>query len=285
MDLDYLDDFSGNSYTGTFIEKEIWNLIVSGHSSGIDNMNIDNKMYNDFCEGRTNSILRIYGWKKPCISLGYSQEPAEELDIALCEKYGWDIVKRITGGGIVFHNTSEITYCLVTSPNNVILPKGLIESCTFISKAIILGLEEIGVKAQLSDTYNSILKSKWSGRNYQLPVSLLQSIQMKESKKKNSVSKICFAEPARYEIMVNDKKLVGNAQKRNKRALLQHGSIPLDKTDPKIFDALKNEEDRKSLVKNSTSIRSVLKKNIMRSKVIDALIKGFEKGFGIKFNK
>jgi lipoate-protein ligase A len=283
MDIDDFEGYNPEANTNTAVEKQDWNLVISEPLTGLENMNIDNEMYFDFENNKIDSTLRIYGWNKPCISLGYTQDKEKELDIDLCEKFGWDVVKRITGGGIVFHNTNEITYSLVTSTNNVILPKGLIESCSFISKAIILGLETIGIKAKLSDTYNSILKSKWSGRNYQLPVSLLQSIQMKENLKKGAFSRVCFSEPVKYEIMANGKKLVGNAQKRSKKVLFQHGSIPLDKTDPKTYQLLKNEDDRKNIQKNSTSIREILKKNIQRSKVIEALIKGFEKGFGIKF--
>ncbi len=38
----------------------------------------------------------------------------------------------------------------------------------------------------------------------------------------------CFARTGAFEIEVGGKKLVGSAQRRSRRALLQHGSIPLD---------------------------------------------------------
>ena len=270
-------------YTDSTVEKHIWDLVVSGSLSGNENMKVDNKMLNDFEEGKIGSTLRIYGWSKPCISLGYSQKLAKELDIKLCQELGWDVVRRITGGGIVFHNTEEVTYSLVTSLDSVVLPKGLVESCSFISKAIILGLEGIGVKAELSDTYNSILRSGWSGRNYQLPISLLQSIKVEEKRKKNSFSKVCFSQPVKYEIMVSGKKLVGNAQKRGKKVLFQHGSIPLQKNNSQIYKVLKDKEVKQDIDMKSTTIREVLKKKVNREKIISALVKGFEKGFGIKF--
>ncbi|MCX6555438.1 MAG: hypothetical protein NTZ12_10605, partial [Candidatus Aminicenantes bacterium] len=37
----------------------------------------------------------------------------------------------------------------------------------------------------------------------------------------------CFSFPTPNEIEVNGKKIIGSAQKRDKQALLQHGSIPL----------------------------------------------------------
>ena len=43
-----------------------------------------------------------------------------------------------------------------------------------------------------------------------------------------STSTICFKEVSAYEIVVNNRKIVGSAQFRNQCRFLQHGSVPVD---------------------------------------------------------
>ncbi|NJL93486.1 MAG: hypothetical protein HC915_07010 [Anaerolineae bacterium] len=51
-------------------------------------------------------------------------------------------------------------------------------------------------------------------------------------------SAICFETPADYEITVAGKKLIGSAQLRRHKAVLQHGSLPLQGDIGRICDVL-----------------------------------------------
>jgi lipoate-protein ligase A len=175
-----------------------WQLIVSPKLPGQKNMETDLKLFNNFEQGSIPSTLRIYSWKPRCISVGYSQD--------LIRKDGWDVVKRPTGGGIVFHNETEVTYSLVTDLNNPILPEGMVPSYKKISEAIVHGLKALGIDAEIT----SNLKPQTSK---QIPISKTQ---------------LCFSYPAEYEIVADGKKIVGSAQKRGKKALLQQGSICIE---------------------------------------------------------
>src|SRR3990167_7314802 len=105
---------------------------------------------------------------------------------------GWDIVKRPTGGGIVFHNEAEVTYSIVTEIGNPLLPKGLVPSYKKISEAVVAGLAGIGVAAELQ-TSNIKLQNKSKSPN------------------QKSRTSLCFSFPAEYEIVVSGKKIVGSA--------------------------------------------------------------------------
>jgi len=197
-----------------------WQLIVSPRLPGSANMQTDLKLFHDFEKGLIPSTLRIYSWKPKCISVGYSQD--------LVKKNGWDVVKRPTGGGIVFHNETEVTYSLVTDLNNPILPEGMIPSYKKISEAILLGLKSLNINAEIAP----------------------------RTPRPASRSSLCFDLPAEYEIVVGGKKIVGSAQKRGKKALLQQGSI---------------------------CIEEYLGINVKFDDVKDALIAGFSKTLGIQF--
>ena len=53
--------------------------------------------------------LRLYGWQPPAVSLGYFQDYSA---IAPALPPGMDVVRRITGGGAIWHE-HEVTYSLV----------------------------------------------------------------------------------------------------------------------------------------------------------------------------
>lgn len=167
-----------------------WQLIVSPRLSGSANMQADLDLFNDYEAGKIPSILRVYSWKPKCISVGYTQKAIE--------KDGWEVVKRPTGGGIVYHDEGEIAYSVITALDNLILPKGLIPSYKRISEAIVYALKKFGVAAEIH----------------------AQKVTAGQQR-----SNLCFEQPMEYEIVVEDKKIVGSAQKRGKKAMLQQGAI------------------------------------------------------------
>ncbi|MFH1709828.1 MAG: lipoate--protein ligase family protein [bacterium] len=185
--------------------------------SGKYNMEYDLFLFNNFEEGTVSPTLRIYGWKTPCISLGHAQDPEKELNIANCRKNGIEIVKRPTGGGIVFHNEHEVTYSLICGKDETKLPEGLVGSYKFISNIVIKALRKFGLNAELSDTRHS------------------------------EQARLCFSFPASYEITLEGSKIVGSAQKRGKKALLQQGSIFVRNSDLKPADFIKNCIDFKAI--------------------------------------
>jgi len=185
--------------------------------SGKYNMEYDLYLFNNFEQGSVPSTFRVYGWEGPCISLGYTQDPDKELNTANCKKYGIEIVKRPTGGGIVFHNEFEVTYSFICDKDDERLPKGLVESYVSISNIVIEALKKVGVSADISDTRHS------------------------------EQARLCFSFPASYEITLEGHKIVGSAQKRGKKALLQQGSIFVKNTGLKPADFIRNCIDFKSI--------------------------------------
>ena len=153
-----------------------WELIITPKLSGSDNMREDLKLLNAFEQGDASSTLRIYSWKPKCISFGYSQKIDRLIDGAMAGELGWDVVKRPTGGGIVFHNEAEVTYSLVTSIDNPILPKELVSSYKKISEAVVCGLCNFGIPAEIRNT---------------------------DRKERDKQSQLCFSYPAEYEIVVD----------------------------------------------------------------------------------
>lgn len=168
-------------------------------------------------------VLRLYGWQPPAITLGRYQG-IDRLDLEACSRDSVPVVRRITGGGAIYHDT-EMTYSVVW-PDHSESGSGSIEGSFERINAFIL------------ETYRSLGLSPAYAKDC--------------TAGDNSAGRahFCFSGNENYDILINRRKIGGNAQKRVRGSLLQHGSIPLavdagraqryfrDRIDPGNFTAL-----------------------------------------------
>jgi lipoate-protein ligase A len=217
-------------------------------------MRRDLAAFHAFELGETVPSLRIYSWTPNCVSLGYAQKIESELDQDKSKQLGWEVIKRPTGGGIVFHNEAEVTYSLVMAKDDPSLPQGLVPAYKKISEAVVFALSLLGVKAVIGSQ-----NTEHGARN----------------------TGLCFSYPAAYEVVVNGRKIVGSAQKRGKLALLQQGSIFVRPTPAPILKVLKKNHPPL----NAISLEELLGRTPTFQELSSALAKGFQKVFGIEYNE
>ncbi len=164
--------------------------------------------------------LRFYGWEPACLSLGRNQPAAELLDRELLRRRGLDVVRRPTGGLAVLHR-SEVTY-------SVAVPVGVLgsprETYRSINQALGAGLRALGVAADVEPEG----RSEGSAGRGKSEVGTDS-----ESRNSNYLSEAsrdarCFGSAAPGELGALGRKLVGSAQRCERRTILQHGSILLE---------------------------------------------------------
>jgi lipoate-protein ligase A len=168
--------------------------------SASENMARDEYLFN-ICHKKKMGFFRLYSWDIPSFSFGVSQKITRAVDVDFVKKNDCAYVRRITGGKTVLHN-HEITYSVVSSEAIFYKENDLYRSYMLISKVLVDALRALGMDAYLSGGVPDHL-------------SLAKS------------SNPCFSFPTPNEIEIGGKKIVGSAQKRDNKALLQHGSIPL----------------------------------------------------------
>jgi lipoyltransferase/lipoate-protein ligase len=127
--------------------KEQWRLLQTGLNTAFSNMAVDRAMLVENSEGKVPPTVRFYGWIPPAISIGYFQSVAEEIDVNACEKLGVDYVRRMTGGGAVFHE-KELTYSIVIPESHPEIPKNIMKSYGRICGAVMKGLQHLGIKSE-----------------------------------------------------------------------------------------------------------------------------------------
>ncbi|KAA0003520.1 MAG: lipoate--protein ligase family protein [Thermoplasmata archaeon] len=133
---------------------EKWRLLVHGARDAFTNMAIDESL---LISGKP--TIRFYKWKPSAISIGYFQGIEEEVNLKECEKHGIDVVRRISGGGAVFHDEKgEITYSLI-APEEM-LPENILASCDKICSSIAHGLGYMGVDAEFSPLNDIVVNGR-----------------------------------------------------------------------------------------------------------------------------
>ncbi|MBN2599592.1 MAG: lipoate--protein ligase family protein [Candidatus Thermoplasmatota archaeon] len=126
---------------------EHWRLLQTGFKNAHCNMAIDKAILVTASEGKVPPTVRFYGWSPPAISLGYFQSLTDEVDIQACERFGVDYVRRITGGGAVFHE-NELTYSIVVPESHPAIPKNIMKSYGRICGAVMNGLNHLGIDSE-----------------------------------------------------------------------------------------------------------------------------------------
>jgi lipoate-protein ligase A len=142
--------------------------------------------------------LRLYGWDRPSLSLGCFQRTSD-VNIEYCRARDIPIVRRPTGGRAILHD-DELTYSFSVRTDQGPFSKGLLDSYKKISVAFYLAFRRIGV-----------------------------AVEPKTRRERGKVlagSPFCFQSSSYGEILIDNKKVVGSAQKRWDDGLLQQGSIP-----------------------------------------------------------
>jgi lipoate-protein ligase A len=187
---------------------ERWRFIDTGVCRASYNMALDEAIATVVKKGNSAPTLRLYGWDRPSVSIGYFQK-ISDINRDYCIENNIPIVRRPTGGRAILHDY-EITYSFSIKIDTGIFSRGLLDSYEKISKAFSLALSKIGLAPEM---------------------------KLRRESHRNR-SPLCFESTSYGEITFNSKKVIGSAQKRWPGGLLQHGSIPFtideDKT-AKVF--------------------------------------------------
>jgi lipoate-protein ligase A len=145
---------------------EKWRLLKTGYNNAFTNMAIDRAVMLSHSKESVPPTVRFYGWNPPAISIGYFQSLTDEVEIDICKKLNIDYVRRITGGGAVFHE-DELTYSIVISESHPSIPRNILKSYGRICGAIIRGLSHIGIESEYSPINDIISNGKKISGNAQ----------------------------------------------------------------------------------------------------------------------
>lgn len=235
-----------------------WRLLITPPARGAWNMAVDEALLDAAVRGDTKPTFRLYSWEPACLSLGYAQK-VRDVDMDLLGRYGWDIVRRVTGGRAILH-TDEITYSVLAPLTEPRVAGTVLESYQRIARALIKAVRALNI-----------------------PVEMVTEVDTTHAPK----GPVCFEVPSAYELTVDGKKLIGSAQSRRKEGFLQHGAFPLYGDLRRITHALTYDDESvrteagEKVLLRATTAESVLGKKLEWDLVADVMVKAFEEEMNI----
>jgi lipoyl(octanoyl) transferase len=166
-------------------------------------------------------VLRLFQFRPPGITLGANQSADRELDLVACARDGIRWASRPTGGRAIFH-ADEWTYALAAPIDDPEWGGTRAAAYERMSRLVTASLVRLGVPALLAPGEARSHPAEGEG-----------------PRATRGPATPCFASTARHEIVVGAGKLVGSAQRRTARGLLQQGSVLLGDGHLRIADYLR----------------------------------------------
>ncbi len=213
-------------------------------------------------EGRARPTVRAYTWQPAAVSLGYGQRLSDEINVYRCREYGIDVVRRQTGGRVVLH-ASELTYSVIAPESHPSIGETAYETYRRISEVLQAALEEAGIPAELAASPTVTPEGPGGA---------------------------CFTYAARFELVVDGRKIVGSAQRRARGVVLQHGSILLGPGHMRLPMLLpkRRAADRQNLMdhlaQNTISVTELLGQEIPYQGLVTLLRKHFARILNVSFH-
>jgi len=215
------------------------------------NMAIDEAIFRARIEGLAPNTVRFYRWLPSAVSVGRFQKVENEVYIENCRRFGVDIVRRVSGGGTVYHDSEgEITYSVIADKDSL----GTQDVAVIYRKicgGLIEALKILGLNADFSP-----------GSERQCP-----------------------------NIVVKGRKISGSAQAHSGNVVLQHGTLLVDVDLNRMFTLLKvpwakSVADVVCVAQNRiTSLRHELGATPKIEEVYSALKAGFKKALGTEISE
>ena len=110
------------------------------------NMAIDEALLRSFDPSTSAPVLRLYGWNPPALSMGRFQKAGQALDLERCSVEGVPVVRRITGGGVIYH-ADELTYSIICSPEQIPWTTSLKDSFRVLTRFLLNFYRRLGLDA------------------------------------------------------------------------------------------------------------------------------------------
>ena len=127
---------------------EEWRIMGLDVNDAYMNMAIDEAICRLRSEDKSPNTIRLYRWKPSAVSIGYFQIVDQEVDLEACKHLGVDIVRRMTGGGAVYHSyEGEVTYSVIVNQDHPKIPRDILMSYKVICSGIVMAMEDLGIKA------------------------------------------------------------------------------------------------------------------------------------------
>jgi lipoate-protein ligase A len=186
------------------MKKEVneWIVLDTGISTAEENMRIDAEVLENL-QTTSLPVLHLYDWKGDCATYGYLVDPYEFLDKRGVQKMGLQLARRPTGGGIIFH-IWDLAFSVAVPAHCQFFSENTLANYEFVNQAVLSAVKEF----MQTQEHLEIIPQDFT------PMDV-------------SCKRFCMAQPTKYDVVYQGKKIAGAAQRKTKKGFLHQGTISL----------------------------------------------------------
>jgi len=124
-----------------------WEIVHEKAVSPRMNLALDEVLTSRVGEGRRRPTLRIWEWDESAVVIGSFQSYRNEVDPEGAARHGFDVVRRISGGGAMMMAAGQIiTYSLYV-PASLVQGMTFADSYAFLDDWVLQALRSVGIDA------------------------------------------------------------------------------------------------------------------------------------------
>jgi len=124
-----------------------WEIVHERPVSPRMNLALDEVLTTRVGDGRRNPTLRMWEWNESAVVIGSFQSLRNEVDPDGARRHGFDVVRRISGGGaMLMAANSIVTYSLYV-PASLVAGMTFADSYAFLDDWVLQALRSLGIDA------------------------------------------------------------------------------------------------------------------------------------------
>lgn len=131
-----------------FMSRETWRVVDTGVLSAADNMAFDDVLLESKTKYNMPATLRFLRFDPPAVLVGYNQSVEQEVRVDFCRENEIDMNRRLTGGGAILFDRSQIGWEILGAKDDPIFPKALPDLYRKLSNCVVEGLKVLGLDAK-----------------------------------------------------------------------------------------------------------------------------------------
>jgi lipoate-protein ligase A len=124
-----------------------WQLIHGTAYPPVLQMALDQVLSEEVGAGRRKPTLRIWEWNEPGVVIGSFQSLKNEVDLENAAKYGFQVVRRVSGGGAMFMEAGSVITYSIYAPTDLVHGMTFADSYAFLDEWVIVALRSLGIDA------------------------------------------------------------------------------------------------------------------------------------------
>ncbi|MBA8815189.1 lipoate-protein ligase A [Microbacterium halimionae] len=124
-----------------------WEVVHDRPVSPRMNLALDEVLTNRVGDGRRNPTLRLWEWNESAVVIGSFQSLRNEVDPEGAKSHGFDVVRRISGGGAMMMGANSIVTYSLYVPASLVSGMTFADSYAFLDDWVLEALRSLGIDA------------------------------------------------------------------------------------------------------------------------------------------